>query len=107
MLHHMYKFEKSCLFSGTTQDQQNTRAQTRDRKKKKMSDEEIHSRLRNVFCVSFTLLQNNNIHQLYIKIAGMVVGFKWCPKMLFEGFVCAVILTSLCCNFGLQFTRIL
>ncbi|XP_068734129.1 serine/threonine-protein kinase PAK 3-like isoform X1 [Montipora capricornis] len=36
---------------GTTQDQQNTRAQTRDRKKKKMSDEEIHSRLRTIVSV--------------------------------------------------------
>lgn len=35
---------------GTSQDQV-TRAQTRDRKKKKMSDEEIHSRLRNIVSV--------------------------------------------------------
>ncbi|XP_074634165.1 serine/threonine-protein kinase PAK 1-like isoform X4 [Acropora palmata] len=35
---------------GTAQDQV-TRAQTRDRKKKKMSDEEIHSRLRNIVSV--------------------------------------------------------
>lgn len=47
-----YLFCYLILFSGTAQDQV-TRAQTRDRKKKKMSDEEIHSRLRNAICQFF------------------------------------------------------
>lgn len=53
---HLFKIILCCMLwrSGTSNEQ--PRAQTRDRKKKKMSDEEIHARLRKFLVVNVQIL---------------------------------------------------
>ena len=61
-----------CLFTGTAHETQ-ARAQTRDKKKKKMSDEEIHSRLRMcsmpLFSINLVTKQNKEITDSYQKFS--------------------------------------